>query len=55
MNGENYVENHDVRAQLNKLESLNVDLLFKQDIRKIATTINSWEIESKYNDDFKAL
>lgn len=55
MNGENYVENHDVRAQLNKLDDLNVELPFKQDIRKIATTINSWEAESRYNDDFTAL
>lgn len=55
MNGENYVENHDVRAQLNKLDKLNVDLPFKQDIRKMAQTINSWETESRYNDDFTAL
>lgn len=55
MNGENYVENHDVRAQLNKLDSLSVDLPFKQDIRNLATTINSWEAESRYNDDFTAL
>lgn len=55
MNGENYVENHDVRAQLNKLNSLDVNLPFFEDIRKLAETINSWEVESRYNDDFTAL
>lgn len=55
MNGENYIENHDVRAQLNKLDSLNVVLPFKDDIRKLASTINDWEAESRYNDDFTAL
>lgn len=55
MNGENYVENHDVRAQLNKLSNLNVKLPFLDDIRKMASTINSWEAESRYNDNFTAL
>lgn len=55
MNGENYVENHDVRAQLNKLNSLDVKLPFSDGIRKMASTINSWETESRYNDDFTAL
>lgn len=55
LNGENYVENHDVRAQLNKLKNINVTLPFDDQVRKLATTINSWEVESRYNDDFVAL
>lgn len=55
LNGENYIENHDVRAQLNKLKNLNVVLPFEDKIRTLASTINSWEVESRYNDDFVAL
>lgn len=55
LNGENYVENHDVRAQLNKLKELKVKLPFEESIRKNASLLNSWEAESRYNDDFVAL
>ena len=55
MSGEFYVENHDVRAQLNKLKSLGVDLPFFDSVRALASTLNSWEAESRYNDDFTAL
>jgi len=55
MQGELYVENHDVRAQLNKLSSLGVELPFFDDIRYMASTLNDWEAESRYNDDFSAL
>ena len=55
INGENYIENHDVRAQLNKLKELNVELPFFDQIKKLASTINEWEVETRYNDDFVAL
>ena len=55
MNGENYVENHDVRAQLNKLRTLGVELDFFEDIRKLASVLNSWEAETRYNDSFVSL
>lgn len=55
MNGENYVENHDVRAQLNKLRTMGVTLPFGEDIRRLASVLNSWEAESRYNDDFTSL
>lgn len=55
MNGENYVENHDVRAQLNKLRDLGVDLPFASDVRHMASTLNSWQTESRYNDSFMSL
>ena len=55
MNGENYIENHDVRAQLNKLKSLGVELPFFESVRRLAQTVNGWEAESRYNDDFTAL
>ena len=55
MNGENYVENHDVRPQLNKLKTMDVELPFFSSIRRLASTLNDWEAESRYNDDFTAL
>ena len=55
MNGENYVENHDVRSQLNKLKTMDVELPFFSSIRRLASTLNDWEAESRYNDDFTAL
>lgn len=55
LNGENYIENHDIRAQLNKLKDLNVKLPFEDILRKNASLLNSWEAESRYNDDFFAL
>ena len=55
MNGENYVENHDVRAQLNKLKSLGVVLPFGEDVRRMASVLNSWETETRYNDSFTSV
>jgi len=55
MHGENYVENHDIRAQINKLKSINVTLPMEAKIRSLASVINEWEVESRYNDNFTAL
>ena len=55
LNGSNYVENHDIRAQLNKLKELKAKFPFEEAIRKNASIINSWETESRYNNDFTAL
>lgn len=55
MSGEEYIETHDIRAQINKLRSLNAVIPCEQDLRKMATTLNSWEAESRYNDNFTAL
>lgn len=55
MNGENYVENHDVRAQLNKLRDMEVDFPYARDVRHMAATLNSWQTESRYNDSFVGL
>ena len=55
MSGEEYVETHDIRAQINKLKSKNATIPCEQELRKMATTLNSWEAESRYNDNFTAL
>jgi len=55
MNGEEYIENHDIRSQLNTLSRLEVKLPVADELRQMASTLNSWEAESRYNDDFTAL
>jgi len=55
MSGEQYVENHDIRAQMNKLKQLNTFIPSEDKLRLYASTINSWEVETRYNDKFVAL
>lgn len=55
LNGENYVENHDIRAQMNKLKTMNKFIPCEAELRQMASTINSWEVETRYNDKFVAL
>ena len=54
INGERYVENHDLRAQLNKLDSMGVSGPEEERIRHMASTLNSWEAESRYRESFFA-
>ncbi len=54
IHGGQYVENHDVRAQLNKMEQLGVDFPFAEQVRSLAVTLNEWEARSRYADDFVA-
>ena len=55
MLGESYVETHDIRAQLNMLKKLNVESPCEKELRMLASTLNSWEAETRYNDNFVAL
>ena len=55
MNGKKYVENHDIRAQLNILKKLGVTLPKEKELRLYSATLNSWEAESRYNDNFVSL
>ena len=55
INGEHYIENHDIRAQMNKLKSLGKFIPCEEKLRLMASTINSWEVETRYNDNFVAL
>ena len=55
MLGESYVETHDIRAQLNILKKLNVEIPCEKELRILASTLNSWEAETRYNDNFVAL
>lgn len=55
INGEDYIENHDIRAQLNKLRNMNKYVPCEDKLRQMASTINSWAVDSRYNDNFVAL
>jgi HEPN domain-containing protein len=55
MCGERYIENHDIRAQINKLKSLNKEFPCEEKLRMMASTINEWAVETRYNDNFVAL
>ena len=55
IHGEPYIRNHDLRAQLNKLNMLGVEVPYYEEISRMAATLNSWEAESRYKDSFSAL
>lgn len=55
ISGEDYIENHDVRAQINKLKSMGKFIPCEERLRLLASTINSWAVETRYNDNFVAL
>ena len=54
MNGAQYAENHDIRANLNILNRLNVEIPYEKDLRLLASTLYSWETESRYKESFIA-
>ena len=55
IHGESYAENHDLRANLKKLDKMGIAVPMSKEIRNMASTLYSWETESRYNDDFVAL
>lgn len=55
MSGEAYIENHDIRAQMNKLKKMDKYFPCEEQLRLMASTINSWEVDTRYNDNFIAL
>ena len=55
INGESFAENHDLRANLNKLDRIGIAVPDKELLRSMASTLYSWETESRYRDDFIAL
>ena len=55
MCGEKYIENHDIRAQMNILKRLEKYIPCEEQLRQMASTLNSWAVETRYNDNFVAL
>lgn len=54
MNGAAYAESHDVRANLNILNRIGVEIPCEKELRVLASTLYSWETESRYKDSFIA-
>lgn len=54
MNGVQYAENHDIRANLNILNRLNIAIPYEKDLLLLASTLYSWETESRYKESFIA-
>lgn len=54
MNGMQYAEYHDIRANLNILNRLNIEIPCEKELRLLASTLYSWETESCYKESFIA-
>lgn len=52
MNGERYVTTHDLNAQLNKIDKMNIHDPVLEKVRLKSYVYNSWETESRYKDSF---
>ena len=48
LNGEQYAENHDIRANLNILHRMEISIPYEKELRTIANTLYQWETESRY-------
>lgn len=55
MTGQKYAENHDIRANINILNRVNYHISYETEIRNMASTLYSWETESRYKDSFVAV
>lgn len=55
LSGENYSRVHDIRAHLNHLDDLGVEIPNRTELGYLAQTLNSWEAESRYFDSFFAV
>lgn len=54
MTGNNYAENHDIRANLNILQRASFGLPFEAELRDKAKLLYEWEAESRYKESFVA-
>ncbi len=55
MTGFEYAENHDIRANLNILNRTDYHVSYEKELRNFASTLYSWEVESRYKDSFVAV
>lgn len=55
MAGMQYAENHDIRANLNILNRVNYHVSYELELRNMASTLYSWETETRYKDSFVAV
>lgn len=55
MTGQQYAENHDIRANINILNRVDYHVSYEKELRNMASTLYSWETESRYKDSFVAV
>lgn len=55
MTGQQYAENHDVRANINILNRVDYHVSVEKELREMASTLYSWETESRYKESFVAI
>lgn len=55
MIGQQYAENHDIRANINILNKNGYHVCVEKELRNMASTIYSWETESRYKESFVAV
>lgn len=55
MTGQQYAENHDIRSNINILNKVDYHIKNEKELRNMASTLYSWETESRYRDSFVAL
>lgn len=54
MTGQQYAENHDIRANINILNRIDYHVSYESEIRNMASTLYGWETESRYKESFVA-
>lgn len=55
MTGQQYAGNYDIRANINILNRVDYHIPYEKEIRGMASTLYSWETESRYKDSFVAV
>ncbi len=55
MTGQQYAENHDIRANINILNRVEYHITYEKELRNMASTLYSWETESRYKESFVAV
>lgn len=55
MTGQQYAENHDIRANINILNRVDYHISYEAEIKNMASTLYSWETETRYKDSFVAV
>lgn len=55
MTGQQYAENHDIRVNITILNKVDYHVRYEKELRNMASTLYSWETESRYRESFVAL
>lgn len=55
MTGQQFAENHDIRANINILNRVDYHVSNEVELRNMASTLYGWETESRYKESFVAV